>query len=166
MLMIIALFQEKVFLIIVGIMKKWRKNLDNIQYNKNQLEALFDFEKIVTNKNEIPTDVLAFVGDSFFNLMATFESIGDGRIKTSKAFKKGVKHKRASGQRMFLERVDKILTDEELTIVKKGLNSKGAKKRGNDYDYRYSTAFETLIGYLFLKKDWERLGLIFSKCFK
>jgi len=147
-------------------MKKWRKNLDNIQYNKKNLETLFDFEKIVNNKNEIPTDILAFVGDSFFNFMATFESIGDGRIKTSKAFKKGVKHKRASGQRMFLEKVDKILTDEELAVVKKGLNSKGAKKRGNDYDYRYSTAFETLIGYLFLKKDWERLGLIFSKCFK
>ena len=140
--------------------------MDNLHCEKKQLEMLFDFEKIVSNKNEIPTDVLAFVGDSFFNMIATFQSIGDGRIKTSKAFKKGVKHKRASGQRKFLEKIESILTEEEREVVKKGLNSRGAKKRGNDYDYRYSTAFETLIGYLFLKKDWERLGIIFSKCFK
>ncbi len=140
--------------------------MDSIQCKKQQLESLFDFEKLVNNKKEIPIDVLAFVGDSFFNMIATFESIGDGRIKTSKAFRKGVKHKRASGQRMFLEKVEKLLTEEEQYIVKKGLNSKGAKKRGNDYDYRYSTAFETLIGYLFLKKEWGRLSLIFSECFK
>jgi len=140
--------------------------LDNIHSDKKNLESLFDFTKIVSNKKEIPTDVLAFVGDSFFNMIATFQSIGDGRIKTSKAFKKGVKHKRASGQRLFLEKVEEFLNTEELEIVKKGLNSKGAKKRGNDYDYRYSTAFETLVGYLFLNREWERLDIILSKCFK
>jgi ribonuclease-3 family protein len=140
--------------------------LANIHYDKKNLETLFDFSKIVSNKNEIPTDVLAFVGDSFFNMVATFHSIGDGRMKTAKAFKKGVKHKRASGQRKFLEKIEALLTVEELEVVKKGLNSKGAKKRGNDYDYRYSTAFETLVGYLFLKREWERLDIIFSECFK
>lgn len=140
--------------------------MDNIHYKKIDLETLFDFNKLVSNKNEIPTDVLAFIGDSFFNLIATFQSIGDGRIKTSKAFKKGVRHKRASGQRVFLEKVQTILTEEELIVVKKGLNSKGAKKRGNNYDYRYSTAFEALVGYLFLKREWERLDIILSECFK
>lgn len=140
--------------------------MDNIHCEKDQLEMLFDFDLIVPNTNEIPTDVLAFVGDSFFNFIATFKSIGDGRIKTSKAFRKGVKYKRASGQRMFLDKVENILNEEELRVVKKGLNSKGAKKRGNDYDYRYATAFEALVGYLFLKREWGRLDTIFSECFK
>ncbi len=140
--------------------------MDNNHSEMKQLEDLFNFQKLVNNKEEIPTDVLAFVGDSFFNMIATFNSIGDGRIKTSKAFKNGVKSKRASGQRKYLEQIQSMLTDDELNVVKKGLNSKGAKKRGNDYDYRYSTAFETLIGYLFLKQEWERLDLLFSECFK
>jgi len=140
--------------------------LDNNHSEMKQLGDLFQFQKLVTNKDEIPTDILAFVGDSFFNLIATFNSIGDGRVKTSKAFKNGVQSKRASGQRLYLEQIQSMLTDDELNVVKKGLNSRGAKKRGNDYDYRYSTAFETLIGYLFIKQEWERLGLLFSRCFK
>ncbi len=125
------------------------------------MESLFDFDKIVKNKNEIPTDIYAYIGDSFFNLIATFLSIKDGRTKTILANRRGVELKRASGQKQLLEDCMERLNKEEKEIVKKGLNSKGAKKRGNDIDYRYATAFETLIGYLFLSKNWERLEDIF-----
>jgi ribonuclease-3 family protein len=128
---------------------------------KNSLESLFDFENIVKNKNEVPIDIYAYIGDSFFNLIATFISIKDGRVRTNEANRRGVKLKRASGQKKLLEECMDILTEDEKLIVKKGLNSKGAKKRGNDVDYRQATAFETLLGYLFLNKNWERLNDIF-----
>lgn len=139
--------------------------MGNFNTEIEKMETLFDFDKLINNKNEIPTDILAFIGDSFFNLIATFESIKDGRIKTEKAFKQGVRFKRASGQRKFLNKVEPLLTAEEQEMVKKGLNSKGATKRGNDYDYRYATAFEVLIGYLFVNKRWGRLNIIFSEGF-
>lgn len=145
--------------------KKWVKKLDNFNAEIEKMESLFDFDKLINNKNEIPTDILAFIGDSFFNLIATFESIKDGRIKTEKAFKEGIKFKRASGQRKFLNEIEPLLNSEEQELVKKGLNSKGATKRGNDYDYRHATAFEVLIGYLFVNKRWARLNTLFSKGF-
>jgi len=134
--------------------------LEHSEFNRS-MEDLFDFERLTKNKSEIPTDIYAYIGDSFFNLIATFHSIKDGRTKTVIANRRGVELKRASGQKKLLEDCMEKLTDEEKEIVKKGLNSKGAKKRGNDIDYRYATAFETLVGYLFVTKNWERLNDIF-----
>jgi len=117
----------------------------------------FDLYKITRNSNEIPVDVLAYVGDSFYNLFATVKSVGDGRISIYKAHKGGVRMKCAPGQRELLERIRCELTEEEEDVVRRGLNSKGAKKRGNDEDYRHSTALEALIGFLFLTGKTERI---------
>lgn len=117
----------------------------------------FDLDGITGNPNEIPIDVLAYIGDSFYNLYASVQSINDGRISIYKAHKQGVKLKCAGGQKKLLMSIQQSLTEEEKDFVRRGMNSKGAKKRGNDEDYRYSTAFEVLVGYLFLTGNIERL---------
>ena len=50
--------------------------------------------------------------------------------------------------------------EKEKDIYKRGFNSKNAKKRGNDLNYRKSTGLETLIGYLYISKNFERLKYI------
>ncbi len=117
----------------------------------------FNLKKITSNPNEIPVDVLAYVGDSFYNLHATVKSVNDGRISIYKAHKEGVRMKCAPGQRELLDRIRFELTQDEEDVVRRGLNSKGAKKRGNDENYRQSTALEALIGYLFLTGKIERI---------
>ena len=129
--------------------------------NRLSIEEFFHLEVIHDNPEEIPTDIFAYIGDSLYNLVASIESIDDGRIKANKANKKGVKKKRASAQRELMKSIVETLSEEEERFFKKGLNSRGAKKRGNDYDYRWATGFETLIGYLFVMKRWERLSEIF-----
>ena len=51
------------------------------------------------------------------------------------------------------------LTEEELAVVRRGRNAKsGTVPKNTDVvTYRYSTAFEALIGYLYLLKRQERM---------
>jgi len=52
-----------------------------------------------------------------------------------------------------------LLTEEELNIVRRGRNAKSATvpKNADITDYRYATGFESLLGFLYLKKDYDRL---------
>lgn len=111
---------------------------------------------------EIPVDIMAYVGDAYFNFFCVLYSIGDGRKEVSKANHLSSFWKSAQGQDVLLSKVSAIFSSEELEITKRGKNSKGAKKRGNDIQYRNSTGFETLIGYLYLKGDQARLHTIFQ----
>jgi len=47
-----------------------------------------------------------------------------------------------------------LLTEEELNIVRRGRNAKSATvpKNADITDYRYATGFESLLGFLYLKK--------------
>ena len=51
------------------------------------------------------------------------------------------------------------LTEEEHAVYKRGRNSKSVSPAKNQSvtDYRRATGFEALMGYLYLKKDWERM---------
>ena len=51
------------------------------------------------------------------------------------------------------------MTEEEKEIVRRGRNAEShhLPKNANVQEYRYATAFEGLIGYLYLSKKFERL---------
>ncbi len=57
------------------------------------------------------------------------------------------------------------LTEEEQDIVKRGRNTKSNTSPKNTaiVDYRYSTAFEALIGYHFLSHNKERMEFLVDK---
>ncbi|MBO8160817.1 MAG: ribonuclease III [Thermosipho sp. (in: Bacteria)] len=114
------------------------------------------FEKIHPNINirEIPTDSLAYLGDAVFNLFIKLQY-----FKKTSAYnlhKKTQDFVNRKHQAELLDRIFPLLTDEEINFVKRGINSKGAGRYGNDPAYRKSTGFEVLIGYLYLT-DHERL---------
>ena len=60
------------------------------------------------------------------------------------------------------------LTEEEKDIVRRGRNTENhhVAKNSNVADYSQSTAFEALIGYLYLTKQDERLEEILNICIK
>jgi ribonuclease-3 family protein len=113
--------------------------------------------------NEIPVDIFAYVGDAVFNLYCVLSSIDDGRKDVSKADHEAAKWKSARGQDRLLSSLQNTLTPEEVAFVKRGRNSRGARKKGNDFEYRNSTGFEVLIGYLYLKRDHQRLRELFEQ---
>ena len=51
------------------------------------------------------------------------------------------------------------LTEEEHAVYKRGRNAKSISPAKNQSitDYRRATGFEALVGYLYLKKQYERL---------
>ena len=57
------------------------------------------------------------------------------------------------------------LTEKEQDIVRRGRNAENhhLPKNANVQDYMYSTAFEALIGYLYLTKQNDRLKEILEK---
>ena len=69
-------------------------------------------------------------------------------------------------QEKLLKRIEKNLTEKELEIVRRGRNAENhhLPKNADPADYMYSTAFEGLIGYLYLTKQDERLKEIFKMC--
>lgn len=61
------------------------------------------------------------------------------------------------GQSMAYEALISGLDEEERKIMRRGFNSRGAKKHGDDLEYRRATALEALFGYLFLKRRYQRV---------
>ena len=59
---------------------------------------------------------------------------------------------------------DNILTQDELDIMNRARNHKGTRhpKNTDIITYKYATAFEAIIGYLYLKQDKNRLDEIIN----
>ena len=67
-----------------------------------------------------------------------------------------------------LNKIYDELTDEEKDIVRRGRNAENhhLPKNSNVQEYMYATAFEALIGYLYLCKKEDRLKEIFESTFR
>ena len=54
---------------------------------------------------------------------------------------------------------NQILTEQEISIYKRGRNAKShsVAKNADIHDYRSATGFEALMGYLYLNGEMERL---------
>ena len=78
-----------------------------------------------------------------------------------------IKHVKAQAQAETLKRIYENLSEKEKDIVRRGRNTENhhLPKNCNVQDYMYSTAFEALIGYLYLTGKNNRLKEIFSKVF-
>ena len=72
---------------------------------------------------------------------------------------------RAAGQAKILKSIEKELTEEEQNIVRRTRNTQNhhIAKNATPAEYSYATAFEGLIGYLYLNKRNERLKYILNK---
>ena len=70
-----------------------------------------------------------------------------------------IKYVKAQAQAQILNKIYDKLTEEEKEIVRRGRNSENhhLPKNANVQEYMYSTAYEALIGYLYLTQQTERL---------
>ena len=79
-----------------------------------------------------------------------------------------VKFVKAKAQCKLLKKLEelKYFSEEEKYVIKQGRNAQNhhIPKNVDIYEYMYATAFEALIGYLYLMKKDDRLKEIFKKC--
>ena len=101
----------------------------------------------------------AYIGDSVFELYVRTELINKTNLKPHKLHIEAIKYVKASAQAKILEKIKDKLTEEEMEIVRRGRNTQNhhLAKNATVQEYMYSTAFEGLIGYLYLTKQDKRL---------
>lgn len=105
---------------------------------------------------------LAFVGDAVYSLIVREHFVTSKRYNINTLNKLTVKYVSAKGQFAALKILEDILTEEEKAVVKRGQNASKATvaKHATAEEYRRSTGFEALIGYLELTEQKERINFI------
>lgn len=112
--------------------------------------------------------VLAYIGDAVYELAVRSHLVNAGLARVNQLHGKTVKCVNAGAQAKVLEALEGSFTEEEAAVVRRGRNAKSSHvPRGTGMiEYRRSTAFESLIGYLYLKGDTARLGEIMAVAFE
>ena len=102
----------------------------------------------------------AYIGDSIFDVVIRTLVVSKGNTPVSKMHNACSKIVCAASQAEILEAISDELNEEESDMVRRGRNAKpkNTAKNATQADYRNATAFETLIGYLYMKGHTERLN--------
>ena len=129
------------------------------------MEELIERKKDISEVKLMPPLVWAYVGDNVYELFIRTYLVNNSKMNPHKLHVEAIKYVKAQAQAEILEELQEFLTDEEKDIVRRGRNAENhhLPKNANIADYSHATAFEALIGYLYLTKQDERLKEIFNK---
>jgi len=110
----------------------------------------------------------AYVGDSVYEQYIRTYLVNTTNLKPHKLHVEAIKYVKAKAQSNILKRIYDELNEEEQEVVRRTRNTENHHKAKNAEleDYMYSTAFEGLIGYLYLTKQEDRLQEILQMCIK
>lgn len=128
-------------------------------------------ELINREKSEMDVNMLspltwAYVGDAVYELYIRTNLVNLTKLKPHKLHIESIKYVKAKAQAELLRKVYEVLSEDEKDIVRRARNAENhhIPKNADPADYMYSTAFEGLIGYLYLTKQDERLKEILKMC--
>ena len=129
------------------------------------IEEFITMKKDESEINQMSPLVWAYVGDCVYELYIRTYLVDNTSLKPHKLHIESIKYVKASAQAKFLEGFFDDLTDDEKDIVRRGRNANNhhLPKNSNVQEYMYSTAFEGLIGYLYLCKKYDRVKEIIEK---
>ena len=109
---------------------------------------------------ELNSLALAYMGDAVYEKYIRHHLLLKGAVKPHLLHREATKFVSAKAQSKVIHYIleESILDEEEQGVVRRGRNAKsGTVPKNTDVQtYRYSTAFEALIGYLFLSGRMER----------
>ncbi len=103
--------------------------------------------------------VLAYIGDTVYEIFIRTLIVSRGNAPVHKLHRQSVHYVKAKAQSDVIHRISEFLNDEELDVVRRGRNAKSGTvpKNADITEYKYATGFESLLGYLYLKKRYKRL---------
>ena len=124
-------------------------------------------ELIERNKEKIEVQTMspliwAYIGDAVYELYIRTNLVNATNLKPHKLHIESIKYVKAKAQADILKQIQDRLTEEEQEIIRRARNTKNhhLPKNAEIDDYMYATAFEGLIGYLYLTKQDERIAEI------
>ena len=118
-------------------------------------------------KEDISSSDLAYIGDAVIELLVRENLLcGDEHYKNPS--EQAVKYVSAAAQSDALARIEDLLTEEEAGVYKRARNNyhtSNVPKSAGVLQYRRSTGFEAVFGYLYLKGERERMRELFNKAY-
>lgn len=101
----------------------------------------------------------AYIGDDVFDLVIRTIVVNKGNTSANKLHNMVIRYVSAKAQAKMYDAISSLLNDEEQDVLRRGRNSKPHTKAKNasSADYMKATALETLIGFLYLRDDMERI---------
>ncbi|WP_333861711.1 Mini-ribonuclease 3 [Clostridium sp.] len=108
---------------------------------------------------------LAFVGDAVYDVLVRTYLINKFKnISVHNLHVKAIKFVKAHSQSEIIKKLEKQLSEEEFYFFKRGRNAKSGTvpKNADIQEYRFATGFETLVGFLYLTGEVDRLNCLFE----
>ena len=130
------------------------------------MEEFIEINKTVEEVKLMPPLTWAYVGDCVYELYVRTKLVDKTNLKPHYLHMEAIKKVKAKAQAETLNKIYDLLTEEEKDVVRRGRNAENhhLPKNANVQEYMYSTAFESLIGYLYLTKQEKRLKEILDFC--
>ncbi|WP_416148159.1 Mini-ribonuclease 3 [Salipaludibacillus sp. HK11] len=125
--------------------------------------------EVIREPEQLNALALAYMGDGVLDMYVRYRLISQGQVRPNKLHKEATKYVSAKSQARVLRQLmdDGFLTDSEVSVVKRGRNAKSGTipKNTDGATYRYSTAYEALIGFLYVTEEESRMDEIIAKSF-
>ena len=114
----------------------------------------------------VPAQTLAFIGDAVYNVYIRTYLTSISTAKSGILHNMSIKYVSAKGQAFTIDKIMEELNDNEISIYKRGRNTNipSVSKHVDVIEYKKATGFESLIGYLYVTKQTQRLDYIVKKC--
>jgi len=121
--------------------------------------ALNEFNLSPKDVSQYSPLALAYIGDAVYEVFIRTLIISETRAPVHMLHKRSVDFVKAKAQSDTIHRIMDSLTPDEQDIVRRGRNSKSGTipKNADVTEYRYATGFESLIGFLYLMQEHDRL---------
>ena len=130
------------------------------------MEEFIEIKRTIEEIKLMPPLTWAYIGDCVYELYVRTKLVNETNLKPHYLHIEAIKKVKAKAQAETLNKIYEELTEEEKDIVRRGRNAENhhLPKNANVQEYMYATAFEALIGYLYLTKKEKRLKQILDFC--
>ncbi|MBE7074656.1 MAG: Mini-ribonuclease 3 [Clostridiales bacterium] len=129
------------------------------------LQDLFMPSLSLAEIKELNPIVLAFIGDGVHTLFVRDKVVKNCNMLVGSCHGHSAKECNAKSQAIKLQQILPMLNEDEQNIVRRARNAKtnNIAKNSDLETYKKATSFEALVGYLYLKGDFNRLEEILKK---
>lgn len=114
--------------------------------------------------HEMSPLALAFVGDAVLELLVRSKLVSTTRLQPNRLHTVATHYVSAHAQSRELEILEPLLTEAEASVLRRGKNASKASvaKHATVQEYRASTGFECLLGWLYLQGRNDRIQELFD----
>lgn len=113
---------------------------------------------------EVSPLTLAFIGDGVYDLLVREKLVCEANRPVGALNAEKIAIVNCTAQSQAMKELMEILSEEELSVYKRGKNAhaRTVPKNAGKTDYHMATGFEALFGYLYLKGDIDRMRELFE----